>query len=195
MEKKEKILKLRAEGKTYPEIVKIVGCSKSLVSYYCGNNQRAKTWTRTQRHRKKNPLARKIDNFKQAKRRGRSFVAKSTPQKLFYSGVRRFQCKGGGKHNPKSEMTFTKDDVLKKIGPDPTCYLTGRKIDIQEATTYSFDHYVPRSKGGANTLENLRISCREANIAKQDLFVPDLLDLCEEILVHHGYVVEKPKGC
>lgn len=33
---KDKILKLRAKGKTYNEIVDIVGCAKSTVSYYCG---------------------------------------------------------------------------------------------------------------------------------------------------------------
>lgn len=32
---KKEILKLRGEGKTYLEITEIVGCSKSLVSYYC----------------------------------------------------------------------------------------------------------------------------------------------------------------
>jgi predicted transcriptional regulator len=39
---KEKILKLREEGKSYDEIVKEVGCSKSTVSYYCGKGVKEK---------------------------------------------------------------------------------------------------------------------------------------------------------
>lgn len=33
---KNKILKLRKEGKTYAEITSILGCSKSTISYHCG---------------------------------------------------------------------------------------------------------------------------------------------------------------
>lgn len=36
------ILKLREEGKKYKEIVDILGCSKSMVSYYCNSNVRKK---------------------------------------------------------------------------------------------------------------------------------------------------------
>ena len=32
---KEEILKLRKEGKTYNEIVEILGCAKSTVNYHC----------------------------------------------------------------------------------------------------------------------------------------------------------------
>jgi DNA-binding transcriptional regulator GbsR (MarR family) len=32
---KEKIIKLREDGKTYNEIVEILGCSKSTISYHC----------------------------------------------------------------------------------------------------------------------------------------------------------------
>lgn len=35
---KEQILKLREEGKTYNQIVEILHCSKSLISYYCNDN-------------------------------------------------------------------------------------------------------------------------------------------------------------
>ena len=39
---KEQILKLRTDGKNYKEIVKIVGCSKSTVAYYCNPKVREK---------------------------------------------------------------------------------------------------------------------------------------------------------
>ena len=37
---KEKILKLKKEGKTHNEIVQILGCSKSSVSYHCSEKVR-----------------------------------------------------------------------------------------------------------------------------------------------------------
>lgn len=37
---KDEILKLRDEGKTYDEITKILGCSKSTISYHCNNSNR-----------------------------------------------------------------------------------------------------------------------------------------------------------
>lgn len=39
---KEKILKLRKEGKTYDEIKEILKCSKGTISYHCGENQKEK---------------------------------------------------------------------------------------------------------------------------------------------------------
>lgn len=39
---KEEILKLRAQGKNYNEISKILGCSKGTISYHCGNGQKEK---------------------------------------------------------------------------------------------------------------------------------------------------------
>ena len=39
---KDEILKLRSEGKTYSEIKKELGCSKSTISYYCGKGQKEK---------------------------------------------------------------------------------------------------------------------------------------------------------
>lgn len=37
---KEQILKLRAAGKSYSEIVSELGCSKSTVSFHCGEGQK-----------------------------------------------------------------------------------------------------------------------------------------------------------
>ena len=46
---KDKILKLRKEGKTYSEIVKKLGCSKSTVSYHCSPEVKTK---QRERHNK-----------------------------------------------------------------------------------------------------------------------------------------------
>lgn len=49
---KEQILELRAQGKTYNEIVELLGCSKSTVSYHCGEGQKEKSLSRLQNKRK-----------------------------------------------------------------------------------------------------------------------------------------------
>lgn len=40
---KDKILKLRSEGKTYNEIKKQLGCSKSTIAYHCGEGCKKKS--------------------------------------------------------------------------------------------------------------------------------------------------------
>lgn len=52
MKHKEDILRLRAEGKTYRQIQKELGCSKSTIAYHCGEGQKTKTRERTQRIRR-----------------------------------------------------------------------------------------------------------------------------------------------
>jgi hypothetical protein len=48
---KEQILELHAQGKSYNEIVRILGCSKGSVSYHCGNGQKEKAYNRVKRYR------------------------------------------------------------------------------------------------------------------------------------------------
>jgi predicted HNH restriction endonuclease len=50
---KEEILKLRKQGKTYSEIVAILGCSKSTVSFHCSPLGKQKTYKRTNASRNK----------------------------------------------------------------------------------------------------------------------------------------------
>ena len=40
---KERILALRNEGLTYNEIKDLLGCSKSTISYHCGEGQKEKS--------------------------------------------------------------------------------------------------------------------------------------------------------
>ena len=50
---KEKILELRAKGKTYQEIVQIIGCSKASVSYHCSEKVRQNFRDYRNKNRKK----------------------------------------------------------------------------------------------------------------------------------------------
>ena len=94
----------------------------------------------------------------------------------------------------KRNIIFSYKDVLDRIGENPTCYLTGRPINLKESRSFSFDHIIPASKGGTNELENLGLTCRDANQAKADMMLDEFLIMCEDILKHHGYKVEKPSG-
>ena len=87
---------------------------------------------------------------------------------------------------------FSTNDLLEKIGPAPKCYLTGEDIDINQTDTYSFDHILPASKGGLNSLDNLGICTKQANLAKHDLSPKEFFDLCQKVLEHQGYEVTPP---
>lgn len=180
---KEKILRLRDEGKSYDEIKKILNCSKSTISYYCGINQKEKTKERTKKIRDNNPLVQKVDNFKQGRRNKRNFV----------ESVRKFQKRdnqSNGKVNSQIEVNFSWKEVIEKFGTETFCYLSGEPINLQDKN-FSLDHIVPSSKGGPNTLENLGITHRVANEMKNDLSVTELLEWCVKILKFNGYEVNK----
>jgi hypothetical protein len=62
---KERILALRAEGKTYRQIRESLGCSLSTISYYCSPVQHDKTIARQRDRRSKN--RRLLQEYKQGR--------------------------------------------------------------------------------------------------------------------------------
>ena len=83
--------------------------------------------------------------------------------------------------------------MLNKVGENPICYLTGRNVDLSKKEEYHLDHIHPVSKGGSNELNNLGLACRDANVAKADMSTGEFVDLCAEVLRHHGFKVTPPK--
>ena len=82
-------------------------------------------------------------------------------------------------------------DVLKAWGGTKLkCYLTGRDIDI-EKDQYALDHIIPVSKGGSNEIDNMGLTCVQANSSKSDMTVDEYLALCKEVLEYNGYIVTK----
>lgn len=173
---KEKILKLRGEGKTYSEIKKELNCSMSTISYYCGKGQKEKAYERV-KEKRQDKLVEKIDRF-----RNRNNELK----------FRDFQRRGeSSKLLNKQEKNFTVKEGKEKIGNNPICYLTGQPIDITNPKDYHLDHIVPVNKGGKNTLNNMGILKSEINMMKGDLTIDELFTNCIKILEYNGFQVIK----
>lgn len=175
---------LRSQGKTYTEIAKILGISRNKLYYHINPKfrQQCKDY---QKFRTSNlhPYETKLFSF--VHRKYSSSTRKSPTTKsyrLLYLKVKRFNM---------GENNFTLKDVLDKFGETPQCYLTGEPINIYDTSSYHFDHIIPTSKGGENTLENLGICTSAANKMKGDLTPNQLLNLCRQMLEHHGYSVNK----
>ena len=177
--RKDDILKLRSEGKSYRQIQKILGCSKSTIAYHCdGGKERARVQELV---KKRKPICKKVSNFK-------SRCSRANYQ-IFRAKLKTFKRKVQGNRYNKThalvnsiEKNYTCQDVIDKIGNNPRCYLTGKKINLDKPDTYNLDHITPTARGGSNDIENLEICLKEANQAKGELSLDELYELCENIL-------------
>ena len=165
------ILRLRKKGLSYNQIQKTLKCSKATISYHCGKNQSEK---KRVRGRKPNPLCRKVASFK----------TRCTAQswKTFRIKVKTFKRRNQIRNKVKVINNYTCEDVVKKLGTSPCCYLTGKSINLKNPKSYSLDHIMPVSQGGTNELNNLEITCARANSAKADMTLQEFYKLCEDVL-------------
>ena len=187
---KEKILELRKEGKSYNQIVEILGCSKSTVSYYCGNGQKEKTKKRTDNLRKTNPIIQKLDNYKTREKKIKNEINEDREQRCFVDIVRKYQKRNGKLIDKNVKTTFNWTDIVEIYGYDTFCYLSGEPINLLKRN-YNFDHKVPVSRGGDNSLGNLGITHEVVNRMKSDLTPEELMEWCKKILEFNGYKVTK----
>jgi len=58
------------------------------------------------------------------------------------------------------------------------CPLSGRKLTTENI---SIDHIVPQSKGGTNTVDNIRLTDKVVNISKNALNDLDFIKMCKEV--------------
>lgn len=166
---KQKILELREEGKSYNEIQSILGCSKGTISYHCGKGQKEKSLVRQRKNRKtiKGILYKKLDKFLRSK-------------------VHNFK-RGSRGRLTQSKLSYK--TAYKRILENPVCYITGATINLEDPKSYELDHIIPVSKGGPNTLSNLGLSLKEANRAKDDLYLNEFIELCKRVCENNGYMV------
>jgi CRISPR/Cas system Type II protein with McrA/HNH and RuvC-like nuclease domain len=108
-----------------------------------------------------------------------------TDKKLLYTKIHHFNKKGEGK------TMITIEQIIERFSDNAICYLTGEPIDITKPRTYQFDHKIPVSKNGDNSIDNLGLCTKEVNLAKRDLTPDEFIALCKKVLVHQGYTVEK----
>ncbi len=184
---KEAILKLKSEGKSYKEIQELLGCSKGTISYHCGDGQKEKTKVRRDK-RRENIIKSKTDAFKYKKEKKEIRLTKDVVE-----SVRKFNKRDNNKKGSVDKLqnkNFTWEDVINKFGEETVCYLSGVKINLFE-NNYNFDHIIPASKGGSNTLENLGILSEEVNRMKSDMTPEELIETCIKILTHNGYKIIK----
>lgn len=174
--RREDILRLRRAGLSYRQIQKELGCSRSTISYHCGKNKSEMTRVKSQ---KPIPLCKKLTTFK-------SRWSKEAWKK-FRSKIKCFKKRKNLKYRNSWRINnisknYNCEDVVNKVGKRPVCYLTGVKINLDDASSYSLDHINPTSRGGTNDLSNLGICINEANQAKGSLTVQEFYDLCEKVL-------------
>jgi 5-methylcytosine-specific restriction endonuclease McrA len=187
MKYREKIVELRSKGYSYRQIEKELGCSRGTITYHLTTGLKEKTKLRNKKIRQKNhPFVAKYYHFLETKKLKPKKSKVCDFNKLLYCKVRVFH-----RGEKVKDFNFKPEDVINKYGENTFCYLTGDRIDISKPRTYSFDHKIPRSRGGENTLDNLGICTKIVNTSKTDMTPEEYIELCKKVLEHNGYNVTK----
>lgn len=173
----QSILELRSQGYSYKRISETLGCSKSTISYHCGQDQKIKTLERNAVYRQNNVILKKIHRFHHPRKniKFQNNISKNLNQKLS-SKIRKF-----GGYKPM----FTVNELLEKIGENPKCYLTGDPIDLNDSISYQLDHITPKSRGGNNSLDNCQIALKRANMSKSDMTYEEYIMLCKKVIANY----------
>ena len=187
----EDIIKLKSTGLSNRKIANILGCSISTVLYNTNDERKRKTNQRNNANRlKTNPLLIKLRKFLQRVKEIKKIRKPSEKDtKILKNKILTFH--RNRKTKEYTKINFTLDDLIAKFGKNPKCYLTGKEIDIYQPRTYQFDHIIPTSKGGDNSIDNLGICTKEANMSKTDHTLEEFIELCKEVLINQGYNITK----
>jgi len=185
----KQIIALRKKGLTFNQIAKQLKCSKSTVSYALRKKTRDMVKAKNElKPHYKHTIENKIYTFKAPKPRtpsNKAWYLNQSPRQISKSistKASTFQ----------RTMTFNYKDVYAKYGDHFPCALTGRPLEFNEPQTYEYDHILPTSRGGDNSIDNLQLLCPEANKAKGMMTDDEFKDLCREVIIHAGYKIYKP---
>jgi len=183
----DQIRKLRLEGMSYSQICDELDCSKGTVSYHLsdGGKERQKNYQSS--NRTMIVVCKKINRFCNSKENNHIYKNTSAFRTKMNDKIQSFR------KNDNMQENFSYQELMDKIGDEPTCYLTGDKITLSKTRSWHLDHKTPVSKGGENSLDNCEIATREANQAKHDMPHEEFLELCQKVLINNGYSVTKKK--
>lgn len=131
---KDKILALRAQGKTYVEIKEELGCSLSTISYYCSPVQKEKTMDRQRDRRGKN--IKFIQQFKQDA--GCSDCKEKYPYFVLH-----FDHLGDKEYNISRMINRSLDEIKKEIA----------KCDVVCGNCHAFRTHARLVSSNSSTLE------------------------------------------
>ena len=185
----KQIIALRKKGLSFNQIAKQLKCAKSTVSYAL----RKKTRDIAKQKENDKPLyerrlSKKVFTFKNPRP-----PIKNKPAWYLNQSPRQISKSISTKASTfQRTMTFNYKDVHEKYGDHFPCALTGRPLEFNEPQTYEYDHILPTSRGGDNSIDNLQLLCPEANKAKGMMTDDEFKDLCREVIIHAGYKIYKP---
>jgi len=168
---KDQILALRQDGKTLAQIKLELQCSFSTVAYHLYHKTRRSTVKRVYNRRRLKPRT-DWDN-------------------ILYRKYCQFFRLGHYRDKIVDKKTFSFETLCASLDKHPVCYLTGRPVNLSDPKDFSLDHKLPVSRGGLNDLSNLGVASATANVAKNSLTESEFVELCTQVLIHHGYAVSK----
>ena len=185
----KQIIALRKKGLTFNQIAKQLLCSKSTVSYAL-------------RKKTRDIVKEKQNNYPRHLKKINSKIYSFTNPRISTQTKAAWYLNKSPRQSSKSistkastfqrTMTFNYKDVYAKYGDHFPCALTGRPLEFNEPQTYEYDHILPTSRGGDNSIDNLQLLCPEANKAKGMMTDDEFKDLCREVIIHAGYKIYKP---
>ena len=174
-----KIQELYASGLTLTQISKSLSCAISTVEYHVKPETKAKTLARLKiSANKDHPYVAKTRKFRSSSH----IRTKSTESILSAKRKIQFKVNNFKRTGTMQNENFSADDIIAKFGERPKCHFTGRDIDIYATSTYHFDHLIPVSRGGRNTLDNLAICCKDVNLAKRDMTSDEFINMCRQVV-------------
>lgn len=94
------------------------------------------------------------------------------------------KCKACDRRSSRARQRGTTIDRLVRLWhlQQGLCALTGDALPSLDGA--EVDHIVPRSRGGPDDPDNLRLVCRAANRAKGNLLDEEFFMLCERVIEH-----------
>ena len=182
----KEIVRLRFQGKTYREIHKLTGYSLSTICFYVGAGQKEKAFHRISIFKARQRMINKLYQYINRKPVYRLTRNVTIPSVLIVKYSRFLKRKTT---SMKKTLPFTVEEVFERIGDEPKCYLTGRPVDIRDSRSYHLDHKIPVSRCGDCSLDNLGLTCAQANVAKSDMLLPEFIELCKDVLQNNGFNV------